>query len=363
MQNSRFSQRPPAAPKPATRPAPTKKKQSKPPFKLPSPLVTTFLVLVCIAAAIIVAQVLRGDRAKNIMGLFETDVPEYDQSNTQHLKDPITGMIYAQMDDSTRHLNIDSANGILIDLNTNKVLAHKNGNARIYPASMTKIMTLIVAYENSPDLNATFTMTNEIVNDAYVAGASVAGFSPGEKIPVIDLLYGTALPSGADATSALAEMIAGSEEAFAKLMNDKVKQLGLTGTHFVTASGLHDDNHYSTCHDIAKILEYALSIPELRKILGTYTYTTKPTSDHPDGIMLFNTMFTALESNTVGNIYIQGGKTGYTNEAHYCLASFAAYCTKDTASEVRPQFILVTAGGIGKNSHAMDATRVYRAYQ
>ena len=231
---------------------------------------------------------------------------------------------------------------------------------------MTKVMTLIVAYENLPDLNATFTMTQKIADDAYQAGASVAGFVPGEKIPAIDLLYGTALPSGADATSALAEMVAGSEEKFAKLMNDKVKQLGLENTHFVTASGLHDDNHYSTCHDMAKILEYAISIPKLKEILSTYTYTTTPTHEHPDGIMLFNTMNTSMNNSDLspaaGNVYIQGGKTGFTNEAHYCLASFAAYCSKEDAASAKPQFILVTAGGIGANAHVIDTVKVFKKY-
>jgi D-alanyl-D-alanine carboxypeptidase (penicillin-binding protein 5/6) len=343
-----------------------RKKPAKPPFKLPSPLVTTFLIVSLLAVAIIIGQFLKGDKARNIMGLFETDTPEYNTDATAELVNPITGMVYAKFDDNTKTLNIDSANGILIDLNTNKVVAHKGGNARIYPASMTKIMTLIVAYENSPDLNATFTMTQEICDAAYIAGASVAGFMPGEKIPVIDLLYGTALPSGADATSGLAEMIAGSEEAFSKLMNDKVKQLGLENTHFVTASGLHDNDHYSTCHDMAKILEYAISIPKLREILSTYTYTTKPTPQHSEGIMLFNTMNTSMNnagiSTDAGNVCVQGGKTGFTNEAHYCLASFAAYCEKENAADAKPQFILVTAGGIGANAHVIDTVKVYKAY-
>ena len=355
---------PPRRPAPKGRPMQSESKQPKPPFKLPSPLVTTFLIVTLLAAAIILAQCLKGDKVKNIMGLFETQPPEYDQSATEHLAKPITGMVYAKFDDNTKKLSIDSANGILIDLNTNKVIAHKGGNDRIYPASMTKIMTLIVAYENSPDLNATFTMTQKIADDAYQAGASVAGFMPGEKVPVIDLLYGTALPSGADATSALAEMVAGSEEGFARLMNDKVKQLGLQGTHFVTASGLHDDDHYSTCHDMAKILEYAISIPKLREILSTYTYTTTPTHEHPEGIMLFNTMNTSMNntglSPKAGNVYVQGGKTGFTNEAHYCLASFAAYCSKEDAGTAKPQFILVTAGGIGANAHVIDTVKAYK---
>ncbi len=362
MPNSRFSLRGTSLKIPSEKSSPAENKPAKPPFKLPSPLVTTFIAVVLLAAVIIIAQLISGNDEKNIMGLFETEAPEYNTEATADLADPITGMVYATIDDSTKYLNIDSANGILIDLSTNRVIASKNGNDRIYPASMTKVMTLIVAYENCPDLNATFTMTQEIANETYLAGASVAGFSPGEKVPVIDLLYGTALPSGADATSALAQLVAGSEEAFAKMMNDKVEQLGLTGTHFVTASGLHDDNHYSTCHDIAKILEYAISIPELRKILGTYTYTTTPTTEHPNGIMLFSTMYLKMKGDEAGEVYVQGGKTGYTPEAHNCLASFAAYCSSDNADEVPPQFILVTGGGIGEYAPIYDAIKAYKNY-
>ncbi len=362
MQNSRFPAGGSSVKTQPQNPPPSENKPAKPPFKLPSPLVTTFIVVVLLAAVIIVAQLLKGDDEKNIMGLFETEAPEYNTEATAELAEPITGMVYAKIDSSTKYLDIDSANGILIDLSTNRVIANKNGNDRIYPASMTKVMTLIVAYENSPDLNATFTMTQEIADETYLAGASVAGFYPGEQVPVIDLLYGTALPSGADATSALSQLIAGSEEAFVQMMNDKVEQMGLTGTHFVTASGLHDDDHYSTCHDIAKILEYAISIPELRKILGTYTYTTTPTPQHSKGINLYSTMYLKMRGDEAGEVYVQGGKTGYTPEAHNCLASFAAYCSSDTADEVTPQFILVTAGGIGEYAPIYDAIDAYKIY-
>ena len=107
--------------------------------------------------------------------------------------------------------DINSAYAILIDVDNNTVLASRNGEARIYPASMTKLMTLIVAMEHMADLNDTYTFTYQIINPQVAAGASVAGFSAGETVPLIDLLYGTALPSGADATAAIADYVAGSE--------------------------------------------------------------------------------------------------------------------------------------------------------
>ena len=341
-------------------PAP-RKKPKKEPVKL-SPLVTVFLVVLAIAILIIIAQFFKKDSNFDIMKLFETEPPKYDTSAVANIKEPTGGVVFASEDENTTYLDIASSNGILIDLKTNTVIATKKGDERIYPASMTKVMTLIVAYEHIEDLNDTFTFTFDIVNDAYVAGASVAGFSEGETVPLIDLLYGTVLPSGADATSALAQYVAGSEEEFANLMNFKVEEMGLRDTHFVTASGLHDDNHYSTCHDMAKILEYAIATPELRQILGTYKYTTTPTSYHPNGITLHSTMYSKMVGDEPGNVYVQGGKTGYTPEAHNCLASFAAVCTEEDYLYTLPEYILVTAGGIGEYAPIYDAIDAYKKY-
>ena len=270
---------------------------------------------------------------------------------------------YAKYTDDTEDLVIDSEYGILIDLDTNRVIAAKGGEEKIYPASMTKVMTLIVAYEHIKDLDkTTYTFDAIMLNDLYVAGASVAGFSVGETVTARDLLYGAILPSGGDATNALAELVAGGEEHFAVLMNEKVKELGLENTNFVTASGLHDDNHYSTCHDIAKILEYAISKPEMRKILSTYRYTTSSTPEHPEGIMLTSTMFSRMTGNEVDGLYIQGGKTGYTNEGRHCLCSFAANCREDESLTAPPQYLLVTAFAGGEYTPVYDAFKVYRKY-
>ena len=270
---------------------------------------------------------------------------------------------FAAYTDATEDLVIDSEYGILIDLESNTVVASKNGDSRIYPASMTKLMTLIVAYEHIEDLDATYTFPAEIFDALYEANASVAGFKPGEAVPFRDLFYGTALPSGADATTALALTVAGSETAFAQLMNETAQRLGLKNTHFVNASGLHDDNHYSTCHEIAIILEYAISIPELRQILGTYTYTTTPTEQNPEGLELHSTLYSKMEGSEAEGMYIQGGKTGYTLEARHCLATFAAPCTEENAPYTRPRFVLVTAYGWSEYKPIFDAINTYAKYK
>ena len=270
--------------------------------------------------------------------------------------------LFAEFTDGTKELDITSGYGILIDLDTNKVLAAKSAQEKIYPASMTKIMTLIVAYENVSDTDATYTFKAEMLDDLFRQNASVAGFSAGESVPVKDLFYGCILPSGADATGALAEYVAGSEEAFAVLMNKKAAAMGLKNTHFVTASGLHDDNHYSTCEDMAAILRYAVNNTGMREILSTYRYTTTKTAEHPDGITLTSTLKSRMSGNEAAGVFVQGGKTGYTIEGRNCLATFAANCTEEQAALTSPWYILVTAFASGEYAPVFDAINVYSEF-
>ena len=247
---------------------------------------------------------------------------------------------------------LDSEYAILVDYDNNTVIAEKSSQTRIYPASMTKLMTLIVAIENIDNYNETFTMTDEIIAPLYEAHASLAGFKSQEECTMMDLLYGTALSSGADATTALAIHVAGSEEAFVKLMNEKVQELGLTDTHFMNASGLHDENHYSTVTDIALIMDYCLQNPLCKRVISTYTYTTRVTPQSPEGIKLFSTMFSRMYGTEVEGITILGGKTGFTDEAGQCLASYAQTLDGRT-------YIAVTAGGQTKWRPIFDAFKIY----
>lgn len=144
--------------------------------------------------------------------------------------------------------NISSEHAVLLDVENNTVLAQRDPDARIYPASMTKIMTLLVAAEHIENMDDTFTMTYEIIAPLIEAEASRAGFEEGETVSLKDLMYGIALPSGADATTAIAIYLCGSEDEFVKLMNEKVEELGLKNTHFTNASGTLRPQPLQHCH-------------------------------------------------------------------------------------------------------------------
>lgn len=255
--------------------------------------------------------------------------------------------------------------GIVINLKKNEVLAASNAEEKIYPASLTKIMTLIVAVENCRDLNETFIMTADILDPLVIENASIAGFSAGEKVTVKDMLYGLMLPSGADAAVGLAEVVAGSETEFVKLMNKKVSELGLKNTRFQNSSGLHHPDHYSTCHEMAKILEYAVKNKTMREVMSTYQYTTASTEQHPDGILLTSTLFSRMYGNEPDHAFVVGGKTGYTLEAHHCLATFAVSCTEDESEASiyakDPEYVLVTVGSTDKWGPIFNAIDIYSA--
>ena len=156
---------------------------------------------------------------------------------------------------------IISENAILVDESTGKIVASKKAKERISPASMTKVLTILVAAENltKEQLDDTFVITREITDYGYVNDLSAVGFLDGEKVTVRDMFYGTILPSGADAAIGLATYVAGSQEAFVEMMNEKLKELGLADTsHYTNCVGLYDKEHYSTVYDMAVIMKAAV---------------------------------------------------------------------------------------------------------
>ena len=254
---------------------------------------------------------------------------------------------------------IHSSYAILVDLEDKNILMEKNADEKVYPASMTKIMTAIVAIENLPNTNVKVELSPSVFQNLSGSDASVAGFLQGEKVKAIDLLYGALLPSGAECCIGLADYIAGSEENFVDMMNKKAEKLGLDNTHFVNTTGLHDQNHFTTVKDIASLLSYALENETFREIFTSSSHSTSPTNKHPDGITFKSNMFKELGEQTIKEGKILGGKTGYTDEAGLCLASLAESDGKE--------YILVTAGAEGNHKteqyNIIDAVTVYNSLE
>ncbi len=216
-----------------------------------------------------------------------------------------------------------SKNAILIDLESNDIIAWKGARDRINPASMTKILTILVAAEQVGDLEDTFTITLDITDYSYVNGCSNAGFARDEEVTVRDLFYGTILPSGGDAALGLATYVAGSQEAFVGLMNQKLEELGLAGSaHVTNCVGLYDENHYCTVYDMAMILEAAMDNPLCREVLSTRTYGTSRTEQHPEGITISNWFLRRIEDHITGGEGLCA-KTGDVVQSGNCAASYA----------------------------------------
>ena len=149
-------------------------------------------------------------------------------------------------------------------------------------------------------------------------------------------------------------MTAGSEDNFAVLMNEKCEELGLQNTHFMNASGLHNENQYTTPVEMAMILAYAMQNPECAKILSIYQHTTAPLASHPEGILLTSTMFGRMYGTEVPNVTIQAGKTGYTQEAGNCLVSYA--------EKTGHHYIALTAGAENRWHVVYDDFELYGNY-
>ena len=218
--------------------------------------------------------------------------------------------------------SVMSTFGIVIDADTGTVLAEQNAYTRVSPASMTKILTVLVAAEHVTDLDDTFTITQDINDFVFSNDCSAVNFDNDETVTVRDLFYGTILPSGADAALGLATYVAGSQEAFVDLMNEKLSDLGLSGTaHFTNCIGLYDENHYCTMYDMAMILEAAVNNEICREVLSAHTYTTSSTPQHPDGIEISNWFLRRIEDkDTHGEVLY--AKTGYVVQSRSCAASY-----------------------------------------
>ena len=217
---------------------------------------------------------------------------------------------------STLDLAKNATSAIMLEASTGEIIFQKNVNEKRPPASMTKMMSMLLIMENIEKGNLTF--EEEVTASAYASsmGGSQIFLKAGEKMKVEDLLKGIAIGSGNDATVAMAERIAGTEEAFVKLMNDRVKELGLSNTNFKNSTGLDVENHYSTAYDMSVIARELVKHKKILEFTGTYEDYLRKDSASP---------FWLVNTNRLVRFYqgVDGLKTGYTKEAGYCLTSTA----------------------------------------
>lgn len=232
------------------------------------------------------------------------------------------------MTDTTKVL---ARNSLLIECSGNggTILAEHDADAEIYPASMTKVMTLLTFSHlcDTEAMDDVILMDADVLREQEEQMAYVAGFKAGEACRIRDLVYAMMLPSGADAAVMLATYAAGSEADFVAEMNNLAAEMGLEHSHFENVTGLHEDSHISSLNDLSRILMAAIRDPFCAEAMSTLQYTTAATVEHPKGIDLVSTTLSRMVGDELENLpdplHVVGGKTGFTNPAGQCLATWA----------------------------------------
>lgn len=248
--------------------------------------------------------------------VYATGVEGNEEATTEH---PETT---EYPDDPTRQPDLVSNSAIVIDASTGQVLYEKNSHEQKYPASITKIMTVLLAIEAGVDFNETITMSENAIWGVE-RDSTLIGLDVGEKVTMGDLMYATMVKSANECAYAIAEYVGGDVENFAKMMNDKAAELGCENTHFVTPNGLHDDEHYTSAYDMALITKKALEYDQFRELSGTLSYTVPETNLADETRPLWNGNKMINPSESVYYEYCEGGKTGYTTKANNTLMTYA----------------------------------------
>lgn len=268
---------------------------------------------------------------------------------------------------------INSLHSVLVDVTSGEIIASRQAKTTIYPASMTKVMTLIVVYENLKEedcLSDKITITEEYVEKKIADQHSGDIARAGSEYTVEDLIYALMLDSDGVAALALADYIAGSEAEFVKLMNSKAAEMGLLdgdpknnpSTNFTNCSGIHENYHYTTCQDMAAIMMYAMENTFCANVLSALSYTGTQTSYHD---ILVTKLHNDMPAQTISpeNVDIVAAKSGWAgDESGYCLATFAR-------GDDGHSYVLVTAeapdyyGADGSQfAYVEDMVAIYDAY-
>ena len=246
-------------------------------------------------------------------------------------------------------LALSSEYAVLVDLSTMEVVGSKKADTQIYPASMTKVMTVLVACDLISDLDDTYVIKKSVLNKVP-SGASNARLSEhiGRTVTVKDLLYGVSYNSGADAVLCLLDYFNLSVDEFVHLMNKKVAEIGLTSTRFGGAIGMDAEANQTTCREMAAIMAYAMDNPLCREVFGgekyILTYITELSYYHGTLVRTVSGSMGMSPSTLVKGYTVLAAKSGYETLAEHCLVS---YIQNDQTGK---QFILVTAHADGNKT-------------
>lgn len=245
-------------------------------------------------------------------------------------------------------ISIKSNNAVLYNLNDNRVLFEKNKDQKVSIASLTKLMTALVAVENIDDLNAPVKFIKQDYEKLLKQDASGSSLKKNKTYTYEDLLYGLLLESGADCANALARLTAGNEKKFVEKMNNKAKELGMNNSRFSNPIGLDDLYNYSTVQDVSILLKEDLRNPILNTILTSLTHKLS------DGTVIHHTIYDYMKYYKINYTNIKGGKTGYELKSGYALASIA--------TEGNTTLLLVTSKANKSPEHIKDAKKVYEYF-
>lgn len=218
---------------------------------------------------------------------------------------------------------IESPAAVVMDVETGTILYNKDGETPYAPASITKIMTALLAIENC-ELSETVTFSRDAVYSIEFGSSSISR-DEGEQMTMEECLYGLMLESANECANAIAEHVSGDKESFIQLMNEKAVQLGCKNTHFANPHGLYQDDHYTCAYDMALISQAAYQNPTFAMITGTKRYSIPPTNKHSENTPLNNhhAMLNYYQTNRHLYDYCVGGKTGYTTQAQSTLVTYA----------------------------------------
>ena len=274
----------------------------------------------------------------------------------------LTAPAYAAEGD-TGDWEIEAKAALLLDPDTEEILYARNIHERLYPASLTKIMTCLLVLEaidaGTFSLETVLT-ASEIAISSVPADGSTAGIKPGEQLTVEQLLYCIMLSSANEGCNILAEAAAGSIDAFVEKMNDKAAALGCEDTHFVNANGMPDDDHYTTAWDLYLITREARTHAEFMPLVNTVSYVV-PATNLSDSRTLHTTNYLISNWYTPGYVYrgAAGIKTGFTSSAGYCLIATATRSGRSLLSVVMGAERIVTEDGITLTQSFSETVKLY----